>query len=204
MKELEKTKRISIAAVLTILVVLIAILSFKRPKFLYQETAHDTLEHITSSDNFITIDDITDNMVILDVRGAYEYDKGHLPNAINIGTSDILSDESMELLNNYQDNNKTIAFYGNTPDDTVTPFMLLHQLGFENLKVIAINNSYDHNKLITTPVAIEKSTADIKGFIIESVKKASVKPKPKKVYVAPKKVVAPVKKKKKMPVEGGC
>ena len=48
MKELEKTKRISIAAVLTILVVLIALLSYKRPKHLYTVNTHDTLEKITN------------------------------------------------------------------------------------------------------------------------------------------------------------
>ena len=44
MKELEKTKRISIAAVLTILLVIIALLSYKRPSHLYTESVDKSLE----------------------------------------------------------------------------------------------------------------------------------------------------------------
>ena len=49
MKELEKTKRISIAAVITILVVLIAVLSYKKPKHLYANNTKSTLEKITNN-----------------------------------------------------------------------------------------------------------------------------------------------------------
>ncbi len=60
-------------------------------------------------------------------------------------------------------------------------------------------------------MVIENAAPDINAFIQESVKKKAeamkkanvvVKSKPK-VVTAPK-VVIPVKKKKKMPVEGGC
>ena len=43
MKELEKTKRISIATTLFILIVLIALLAYKRPKHLYTVNTLDTL-----------------------------------------------------------------------------------------------------------------------------------------------------------------
>ena len=48
MKELEKTKRISIAAVLTILVVIIGLLTYKRPKHIYTTNTQDTLEKVTN------------------------------------------------------------------------------------------------------------------------------------------------------------
>jgi len=44
MKELEKTKRISIAATLFILAVIIGLLTYKRPKNIYAINTKDTLE----------------------------------------------------------------------------------------------------------------------------------------------------------------
>ena len=58
MKELEKTKRISIAAVLTILVVIIALLSYKRPKHIYAVNTQETLEKITTNNYFVSLNEI--------------------------------------------------------------------------------------------------------------------------------------------------
>lgn len=207
MKELEKTKRISIAAVLTILVVLIGLLSFKRPKNLYKDTVKTSLEYITNNDYFITLDAALNNndAVIIDIRGEYAYGLGHIANAINIDARDILNEDNLESLKKYEAENKTIAMYGNTPNEVVPPFMILQQLGFDNLKIITVDNTFQHNKFITQGTTIEKPIADIRSFIDESVKKAAAAaavPVVKKT-IQPKKVI-PVPKKKKAPVEGGC
>ena len=212
MKELEKTKRISIAAVLTILIILIALLSYKRPKHLYTVNTHDTLEKVTNANYFITQNEIDHSThVLVDIRNSFEFDKGHLDNAINISSPEILSEESTDFLEKIKDENKTIVMYGNNPNEAITSYMLLSQLGYDNIKILTVENSYDQNKLITKNVFVENATQDVNAFIKESVKKTAeamkkakvvVKSKPK-VVTAPKKVV-PVKKKKKMPVEGGC
>ena len=212
MKELEKTKRISIAAVLTILVVLIALLSYKRPRHLYTVNTHDTLEKVTNTNYFMAQNeiDITTH-VLVDIRTQFEYDKGHLDNAINVSTPEILSDENSKLFEKFKEENKTIVMYGNNPNEAITSYMLLSQLGFDNIKILTVENSYDQNKLITKNVVVESAAPDVNAFIQESVKKTAeamkkanvvVKSKPK-VVSSPKKVVT-VKKKKKMPVEGGC
>ncbi|MCB0459183.1 MAG: rhodanese-like domain-containing protein [Flavobacteriaceae bacterium] len=203
MKELEKTKRISIAAVLTILVVLVGILSFKRPKNMYVVDTKKALTELTADTYIIAQKDVTEGTELIDIRNQYEYEKGHLEGAINIPVTDLLTDESINVFKT-KDN---IVLYGNTPNDAVTPLILLRQLGYSNVKVLAVKNSYDHNKLITEPATIETAVADIKGFIDNSVKKAeeaNAKPVIKEVKPAPVKQVVPVKKKKKLPVEGGC
>lgn len=215
MKELEKTKRISIAAVLTILVVLIALLSYKRPKHLYTVNTQDTLEKVTNTNYFMAQDEIDNaDHVLIDIRNSFEFNKGHLDNAINISSPEILSDENSDLFEKLKEENKTIVMYGNNPSEAITPYMLLSQLGFDNIKILTVENSYDQDKLITKNVVVENTAPDVNAFIQESIKKteeamkkAKVAAKPKyvapKVVTAPKKVV-PKKKKKKMPVEGGC
>ena len=99
MKELEKTKRISIVSTLFILAVLIGLFTYKRPKNTYAFTTKSTLEKLSNDNYFISLNDTsTQNNVLIDVRNAYEFEKGHLYNAININTPDLLNDENLELL----------------------------------------------------------------------------------------------------------
>ena len=205
MKELEKTKRISIATVLFILVVLIAVLSYKRPKYIYSINAPHTLEKMVSADYFVALNEIkTFDHVLIDVRNQFEFEKGHLENAINIYAPEFLNEQNSDLFNELKDDGKTLILYGKDPNEVIAPFMLLYQLGYNNIKILTIDNSYSQNKLITKNIVIEKSEADVNAFINESVKKAAVKPKLKiKAKPKPKRVI-PVKKKKKRAPEGGC
>ena len=205
MKELEKTKRISIASVLFILIVLIGLLTYKRPPHMYTINSKTTLENITTDNFLISLEDIENKeYVLIDTRNEFEFQKGHLNNAVNIYAPEILNEENTSIFNKFQEENKTMVLYSTNPNMVVAPFMVLYQLGFKNLKMAAINNSYNQNKLITEDIDVEKSEADINAFINESIKKTAKQSKPKPIVKAPPKKVIPIKKKKKMPVEGGC
>lgn len=206
MKELEKTKNISIASVVFILVIIIGLLAYKRPKHLYSENTKSTLENITNNNYFVSLEDLnSNNNVLVDVRNQFEFQKGHLKNAINIYTPELLSDKNFNLLNDLKNGDKTIILYGANTNDVTVPFLLLKQLGFTNIKMATIKNSYYQNQLITVNDTIEKPVANIKAFIDESVKNSNqgneqtiVKDK-----TPPKKVIT-IKKKKKTQAEGGC
>jgi len=205
MKELEKTKRISIASVLFILIVLIALLAYKRPKHLYSENTKSTLEKISTNEYFVSLSDINfpDN-VLIDIRNKYEFEKGHLENAINIYAPEILSDKNSEIFEKLNEDGKTIILYGNSPGEVVTPFMILHQLGVANIKILSSEISYLENNLNSKEVEVETYQNDVTAYIQESIKKAAIVEKPKPVVVKTPKKIIPIKKKKKMPVEGGC
>ena len=204
MKELEKTKRISIASTLFILAVLIGLLTYKRPKHTYAVKTQETLKEITSTDFLVNLDSINNpNYVLIDVRSPFEFEKEHLENAVNIHTPDILNQTNSAFFNELKTLNKTALLYGNNPQEANVPFMLLYQLGYDNLKLLSITNRYSQNKLISKNCEVEQLKTDIKSFIDESVKKAEVKVIPKKI-IRPVKKVIPVKKKKKIMPEGGC
>ena len=205
MKELEKTKRISIAGTLFILVILIAVLSYERPKHLYKLNSAATLEKLTNADYLVSLNDSTNpNFIFIDVRNQIEYEKGHIANSINITTSEILSDENIDILNEIAEKEKVAILYGANPNEVNGAFLMLTQLGYTNVKILTVENSYLNNQLITKNVTIEKPIADIKAFINESVKKASKGAKTKVVVKKRAKKVITVKKKKKAPAEGGC
>ena len=206
MKELEKVKRISIVSILFILAILVGVLTFERPKNMYAIDTVSTLEKLIDQDYFVSIEEMNDpNMVVIDVRSPFEYNKGYLANAINMRSVEMLTDENQTILNEIKDSNKTALLYGKNPEEANIPFTILYQLGFDNLKILAANITYAENNIVTTPSILEKSQDDIKAYIDESVKKveAASTNAVKQVKPAPKKVIT-VQKKKKKPVEGGC
>jgi len=204
MKELEKTKRISIASVITILVVLIAVLSYKRPKHNYEINSAQTLEQLTKGNFIITQELLNENNhLLIDIRNQFEFDKGHLPNAVNIATAEILSDDNTALLKSLKQQNKTMVLYGTTPDESLVAYMILSQLEYPDLKIAAINIYYEKNQLKMSPFIPEEKGIDIQQFINKKKKEAAIKALPPPKPIAKRKIL-PKKKKKKMPVEGGC
>lgn len=203
MKELEKVKRISIASTLFILAVLIGVVTYERPKNMYTFNTKGTLEKLTNNDYLASIDNIhTENVSLIDVRNQYEYEKGHLENAINMSTPEILSDDSQSILKALKEDNKTIVLYGSNPQESNIPFLLLSQLGYDNIKLLNVEISYFQNQLIADQIAIEKPIADIKAFINESIKNSDTG-----IQIdnnKPAKKIIVVKKKKKKGAEGGC
>ncbi|MDP5105190.1 MAG: rhodanese-like domain-containing protein [Polaribacter sp.] len=203
MKELEKTKRISIVSILFILAVLIGLFTYKRPKNTYAFTTKSTLEKLSNDNYFISLNDTsTQNNVLIDVRNAYEFEKGHLYNAININTPDLLNDENLELLKEYKNTNITVVLYGNNPQEINLPFLLLYQLGYDNIKLLPIEITYHQNKLITKKYDVETSKTNIKDFINQSIKNADSDAIIPNANPIKKTIVVRQKKKKK--AEGGC
>ncbi len=150
MKELEKTKRISIAAILAILAIVIAVLSFKKPKHLYAINTKDTLEKITTYDYFISLDKINNpDYVLVDLRNQHEFDKGHLKGAIHVYAPEILSEINSDILKDLKENSKKIILYATNPNEAISSYMLLYQLGYDDIKILCVENSYHQNKLIT-------------------------------------------------------
>ena len=134
MKELEKTKRISIATTLFILAVLIGLLTYKRPKNTYAYNTKSTLENLSNTNYLTDLKDIN-NDVLIDIRSAFEFEKGHLENAINIHTPDFLNEDNLSIFKELKENNKTAILYGKNPEEVNLPFLLLHQLGYDNMKL---------------------------------------------------------------------
>lgn len=207
MKELEKTKRISIAAVLSILLILIALLNYKKPSFLYAQNTSTTLMKMDTIDYLVSPQDLqTGTYALVDVRNPFDFEKGHLPESINIYAPELLNKDHTTWLKDNLDSGKTILLYGKDPNETLPVFMMLCQLDIGPVKILESKSYFQKDRLMTTYSEVEKPTPDITAFIDASVKKVSETKKQaaKKVAPPPPKKVAPkMKKKKKMP-EGGC
>ena len=206
MKELDRTKRISIVAVLSILLIVIALLNYKKPSQLYRQNTMLTLSQLDTTDYLISPDELeASSFSVVDIRNPIEFEKGHLPGAVNIYTPELLEKTAWDQLNEFSESG-TILLYGANPKETLPAFMLLCQLGIGPVKILESENYMEENQMKMHYSQVEKETDDIAGFIEMSVKTTAEKNKEamkKSLPPPPKKVVPKKKKKKKMP-EGGC
>ncbi len=127
--------RLKLAAIFLPLGLIIAAVPENTTKA-YKLTAQELLVEAQEGYQFMSTDEIADVLVqkdpsfqLIDVRAQDEYEKFHLPNAINIPLTDILSDEWADLLD--QDV-KMNVFYSNGNLKSNEAWMITRQLGFEN------------------------------------------------------------------------
>ena len=208
MKELEKTRRISISAVLFLLVIIISLLTFKKPEFIFTNSSEKTLEFVNDHSHIIALADFqkldADSYVLIDVRSNFDYSKGHIGHAVNIPKSQILDPKSIKIIKTAVSSDKPLIVYGENPETANTACLLLFQLGYEQQKLLSIQSFYDNKQFHIASLEVEKPLLDysetMKTASIQIVQKVTpkAKPQPKK-----KKVITKPKKKKKMP-EGGC
>ena len=214
MKELEKTKRISISAVLFLLAVTIGVLSFKKPKHVFKTNTQTTLAELVSKNYIVTAENLdsldSNSYQLIDIRNNFEFTKGHLNGAINISIHQLLNNDSTESLERLS-KEKIIVLYGTNPKQANSAWILLFQLGYPNIKVLSSKVSYDNNQISVKDYVIEKPFANYKDVflsakqvkVIKTTKKAPVKKLTTTEVSMPKKVITKPKKKKRMP-EGGC
>ncbi|MEX1383553.1 rhodanese-like domain-containing protein [Lutibacter sp.] len=178
----------------------------------------ELLSNSVSPERYISTDELADKIIgqdpsflLIDVRSEAEFSKYSLPNAINIPLKKLLDEDSIMYLNQTQ---YDVVLFSNDNFYADQAWILGNRLNFKNLKVLkgGINNWY--KTIINPPIptenmaaqefdlyAFRKSASMFFGVVYPEQIKVVEKPVVKKVI--PKKVI-PIKKKKKMPVEGGC
>lgn len=175
------------------------------------------LSNVISPERYITTDQIAEKIIskdpsfiLVDVRDALDYKHYALPNAVNIPLKNLLDENNEVYLNQ---NQYDVIFYSNDNFYADQAWVLGNRLGYKNLRVL----QGGMNKWFTTiinPTVPDEQMAAV-DFEVYSARKAAsmffgvMYPEERKieepVVIKPvAKMVIPVKKKKKRPVEGGC
>ena len=76
---------------------------------------------------------------LVDIRSPADFAKGHLPNAVNIPPSDLLD---QEFLKDLREANRIYLLYGGDQLEANGPWMVLRQLGIDNVKVLQGGYAY--------------------------------------------------------------
>lgn len=163
------------------------------------------LQEISTNEYLLTLNELDSlepsHYKLIDVRSNFEYSKGSIKDAINISTNDILADDNITILDKLQEAKKTAVLYGENPDEANSAYMLLYQLGYENVKILSVQTIYSDNNFSVEKYELEKPSVNY-AEVMQKLKYVPENPKPIIKKPTPKRVI-PVKKKKKKP-EGGC
>lgn len=129
----------------------------------YKLTANELLEEAVSYEPYVHPDNVADMLIqedpmlqLIDVRSPDEYDKYHLPGAINIPLPDLLSSEYTDLIN--QDT-KMNVFYSNGTLKSNEAWMITRQLGYRNNYVLQGGMNY-WAEVIMNPEAPSQTSPD--------------------------------------------
>jgi len=106
----------------------------------YKLSPEALLEHVNSGMQYVTPDEIADmiinedpSLLLIDIRPENEYEKFHLPGAINIPLSSLLDEQWKPYLD--QDTRLNV-FYSNSTVNANQAWMLTRQLGYKNNYVL--------------------------------------------------------------------
>ncbi len=145
----------------------------------------------------------------VDVRPASEYAKGHLEGAINIPLQNLLDEESREF---FSQSSKAIVVYGKDEAEANGPFMLLRQLGYENVKLLEGGYQYQQAPDSVQYLPPEQPHYDFAAIMAQAIEEdrreeeaTRPKPAPQPVVKAPKEIIPQKKEKPKVvEEEEGC
>ena len=179
----------------------------------YKLTAEELLSEVNTRTQYVTPDAVADMLVkkdptlrLIDVRSQDEFEKFSLPGAINIPTSDLLSDKYSDILN--QDIKMNI-FYSNGTLTANEAWMVTRQLGYRNNFVLEGGLNYWFDAILN-PKKPASTSAD-EEFAKYDFRKsaglalgggASIQTTQEQPANSAKPAVMPVAKKKK--AAGGC
>ena len=178
------------------------------------------LNDAISPERYISTDELADRLInqdpsilLIDVRSKADYDKYALPGALHVPFKSMLNDEFDVYID--QDDFDVI-FYSNDNLIADQAWILSKRLDYKNIHVLKGGMNEWYRTIINPekPEEIMASNAyDLYAFrkaasmffgVAYPQKSAPIKVQPKPVVVSKPKVIVPKKKKKKMPVEGGC
>jgi len=129
----------------------------------YKLTADELLEEAVSYEPYVHPDNVADMLInedpilqLVDVRTPDEYEKFHLPGAINIPLPDLLSSEYEDIID--QDTRMNV-FYSNGSLKSNEAWMITRQLGYKNNYVLQGGLNY-WAEVIMNPEAPDQTSPD--------------------------------------------
>ena len=72
----------------------------------------------------------------------FKYGRGHIPGAENISSIDLLKEENIERFEQLKKDGMTVVVYADNQLDANGPWMVLRQLGYDNVKILLGGYNY--------------------------------------------------------------
>ncbi len=141
MEEVVKTRRLKIASVIFIAIIIIGFLTFRKPAYEYALSVEQTAAGLSLPEDLISLSQAKEILnskpndhIFIDLRSPQEYSAYHIENSINMFAWEILNEENFSMLRKLDLENNNIIFYGNDPLQANGVWLLTKQLGIKNGK----------------------------------------------------------------------
>ena len=123
--------------ILLVLLVAIVMLTYKAPRLSYELTPEESLNAIQNQEYFVSVEEASaindENTVFVDIRNSGDFFVKHIDGAVNIPLIKLLDEESLKL---FETDGKNFILYGENHLMANGPWLVLKQLGFENIKLL--------------------------------------------------------------------
>lgn len=196
-----------------ILVIVIGLLTINRPDLKFTMSQEEAIEHLMLNEDEFYPEDLVgiiemeeQGYVLVDLRNPYEYMKGHIKGAVNIPTNSLLDKDKLKIFKQHMADSATVIIYGQTQLDANGPWMILKQMGFQNIKVLMGGYHYfttgplDFYDMPEVPEYLVEEPAFNFFEVMETLGSRSFE---EESGTQPE-VVIPTRKKKETVIEGGC
>jgi rhodanese-related sulfurtransferase len=145
-------KRTLVTLVLFVILIIVGLVTIYQPRFKYKLTPQETIDLVAWEDGYVfpyeledVISGAVDTVILIDLRNNFDYSKGHIPGAENIGAVTLMNKENIKRLNKLKKDGMCVLLYGNNLIDANGPWMVFRQLGYDNVK--ALMGGYKYYKL---------------------------------------------------------
>jgi len=211
MKEQDKTKSLSVAALIFVAIIVVGLLTTGKPDIAYKITPQQSIEALGKPGNEIsplevakTVKANDNKFIIIDLRSPYEFVKGNIPGSINIPANRILEKESLDFFEKNATSNSTLVLYDATQSLATGPWLVLKQLGYDNIKMMQggwkIYSGIDSQDPSQNPAwLVEIPKYDFAALSASKETNAN-----KGNQAGQKEIIVPQRKVKAKKVEGGC
>ncbi len=149
--EFTKTNWITFGVIATLIVLVLGFIFLKTEKYTFVTPLDKELAEIKVASFQVSPQALAKailnndkSIILVDVRSQFDFAKGHLPKAKNIYKVNLMNDDNMDFFVDLKEGNKKVILYGSSASEANVPFMILKQMGIENVSYLAVG--YDDLK----------------------------------------------------------
>ncbi len=142
-------KRTIIALGLFIVLIIIGLLTLKSPKIKYELSPEETLDLVRWDEGYVfpyeledVLSGVTDTVILIDIRNTFDFSRGNIPGSENITSVKLLDEKNYKRLESLKDEGICVVLYGDSQLQTNGPWLVLRQLGFDNVKSLMGGYNY--------------------------------------------------------------
>ena len=184
--EFTKTNWVTFGVIAALIVLVLSFIFLKTDKYTFKTPLNKELTEIKVASFQVAPQTVANailnkdkSIILVDVRSQFDFAKGHLPEAKNIYKVNLMDDANMDFFQALKETNKKAILYGGSASEANVPFMILKQMGIENISYLAIG--YDDLKagnwteIAANPAKFNDETAvvDFAKFISDANKSSN-------------------------------